>query len=49
MNVAPQLGRISIDNNVTERDIRLFAELPKRSPSDDMSDLMPWCVELSDV
>ncbi|OOE39547.1 IS66 family transposase [Salinivibrio kushneri] len=86
-------GRISIDNNVTERDIRpfatgrknwmfstsvggakasanlyslvmtcrandinpyyyfrhLFAELPKRSPSDDMSDLMPWCVDLSDV
>ncbi|WP_164831608.1 transposase domain-containing protein, partial [Salinivibrio socompensis] len=27
----------------------LFAELPKRSPSDDMSDLMPWCMELSDV
>ncbi len=85
-------GRISIDNNVTERDIRpfatgrknwmfstsvggakasanlyslvmtcrandinpyyyfrhLFAELPKRSPSDDMSDLMPWGVDLSD-
>lgn len=86
-------GHISIDNNVTERDIRpfttgrknwmfstsvggakasanlyslvmtcrandinpyyyfrhLFAELPKRSLADDMSDLMPWNVDLSSV
>lgn len=86
-------GDISIDNNVTERDIRpfttgrknwmfstsvegakasanlyslvmtcrandinpyyyfqsLFTELPKREPADDMSDLMPWLVEISDA
>ncbi|MBD1569770.1 IS66 family transposase [Aliivibrio sp. S10_S31] len=86
-------GDISIDNNVTERDIRpfttgrknwmfstsvegakasanlyslvmtcrandinpyyyfqyLFTELPKRDPADDMSDLMPWLVEMSDA
>lgn len=27
----------------------LFAELSKRSPSDDMSDLMPWSMDLNDV
>lgn len=27
----------------------LFTELPKRSQADDMSDLMPWNVDLSDV
>lgn len=86
-------GDISIDNNVTERDIRpfttgrknwmfstsvdganasanlyslvmtcrandmnpyyyfqhLFAELPKRSPTDDVSDLMPWNVEIGEA
>ncbi|MGI2215041.1 IS66 family transposase [Shewanella oncorhynchi] len=86
-------GHISIDNNVTERDIRpfttgrknwmfstsvggakasanlyslvmtcrandinpyyyfrhLFTELPKRSVADDMSDLMPWNVDLSGI
>ncbi len=86
-------GDISIDNNVTERDIRpfttgrknwmfstsvggakasanlyslvmtcrandmnpyyyfqhLFTELPKRSPKDNVSDLMPWNVEISEV
>lgn len=84
-------GDISIDNNVTERDIRpfttgrknwmfstsvggaiasanlyslvmtcrandinpyyyfqhLFTELPKRSPTDEVSDLMPWNVKMS--
>lgn len=86
-------GHISIDNNVTERDVRpfttgrknwmfstsvdgakasanlyslvmtcrandinpyfyfvhLFRELPKRSPSDDLTDLMPWNVEISEA
>ncbi|MGL5654859.1 MAG: IS66 family transposase [Vibrio sp.] len=86
-------GHISLDNNVTERDIRpfttgrknwmfstsvggakasanlyslvmtcrandinpyyyfrhLFTELPKRSCADDISDLMPWNVDLSGV
>ena len=86
-------GDISIDNNVTERDIRpfttgrknwmfstsvngahasanlyslvmtcrandispyyyfrhLFTELPKRLPTDDLTDLMPWNVELSNL
>ncbi|MBQ0308840.1 transposase domain-containing protein, partial [Providencia stuartii] len=27
----------------------LFTELPKRSPKDDVSDLMPWNVEISEV
>lgn len=86
-------GDISIDNNVTERDIRpfttgrknwmfstsvngahasanlyslvmtcrandispyyyfrhLFTELPKRLPTDDLTDLMPWNVDLSNI
>ncbi|MBF4227783.1 IS66 family transposase, partial [Vibrio anguillarum] len=86
-------GNISIDNNVTERDVRpfttgrknwmfstsvggakasanlyslvmtcrandinpyfyfvhLFRELPKRSSSDDLTDLMPWNVEIREA
>ena len=86
-------GDISIDNNVTERDIRpfttgrknwmfstsvngahasanlyslvmtcrandispyyyfrhLFTELPKRLPTDNLTDLMPWNVDLSNL
>ncbi|WP_156684080.1 IS66 family transposase, partial [Vibrio sp. UCD-FRSSP16_10] len=86
-------GNISIDNNVTERDIRpfttgrknwmfsisvggakasanlyslvmtcrandinpyyyfqhLFTELPKRTPTDDMSDLMPWNIKIGEA
>jgi transposase len=86
-------GDISIDNNVTERDIRpfttgrknwmfstsvggakasanlyslvmtcrandlnpyyyfrhLFTELPKRAPSDELSDLLPWNVDLGEA
>ncbi|MDQ2195064.1 transposase domain-containing protein, partial [Vibrio sp. A14(2019)] len=29
--------------------VHLFRELPKRSPSDDLTDLMPWNVEISEA